>query len=128
MLVNRINFFNTTSRHICFTTMEMISNAKAPTLFKCIENVVRLYLPLGFQVEEILMDGEFEPMRPDLLGNNIHLNTCSESEHVGEVERVNWTIKERTQGIYNTVPFEKMPGRLVVEMVHRKREKINPYI
>ena len=49
---------------------------------------------------------------------HINLNVCSESEHVGEVERQNRTVKERVRGIYNTLPFQKMPGCLIAEMVY----------
>jgi hypothetical protein len=69
-------------------------------------------------VEFILMDNEFECMRADLASLGITLNTTARDEHVGEVERYIRTIKERTRCIYNSVPFHKMPMRMVVEMVY----------
>ena len=53
------------------------------------------------------MDKEFECLRKDLLDIQINQNTCSENEHVGKVEKLNWKIKERTRGIYNTLHFKK---------------------
>ena len=64
------------------------------------------------------MDGEFKCLRNDLLNNQIQLNVCSESEHVGEIERLNRTVKERVRGLFNTIPFKKLPSRLAVEMVY----------
>ena len=93
MSVNWIKFFNTTSRHTRFTTTEMIQNARQETLLKSIKNVVQLYKYCGFRIKELLMDGEFECLRGDLSAIQIELNTSSENEHVGKVERVNRTIK-----------------------------------
>ena len=53
--------------------------------------------------------------------DRINLNVCSNDEHVGEIERMIRTIKERARGIYNTlvaVGIKKLPGRLVVELIY----------
>ena len=46
----------------------------------------------------------------------VTLNDTSRDEHVGDVERFIRTIKERMRAIYNTLPFQKVPARLIVEM------------
>ena len=96
----------------------MIANAKQLTLLELVKHVAQVYHSRGFKIKELLMDGEFEYLREELPDMHINLNTSLENEHVGEVERVNRTIKEQTRGIYNTLPFQKLPGRLVVEMVY----------
>ena len=45
------------------------------------------------------------------------LNICSNDENVGDIERLNCTIKEQFRGVYNTLPFNKLPGRMIVELV-----------
>ena len=40
----------------------------------------------------------------------------SRDEHIGDIERYIRTVKERMQAIYNTLPYNKIPARLVVEM------------
>ena len=40
----------------------------------------------------------------------------SRDEHVGDIERYIRTVKECMRAIYNTLPFNKIPARLVVEM------------
>ena len=62
--------------------VEMISNAKAPTMLKSILKVARVYTSRGFGIKKLLMDGEFEFLCRDLLKNHVNLNICSESKHV----------------------------------------------
>ena len=37
-------------------------------------------------------------------------------EHVGDIERYIHTVKERMRAVYNTMPFNKVPAHLVIEM------------
>ena len=64
------------------------------------------------------MDNQFEPLRGDLSAEEIHLDVCSESEHVREIEFHNRTLKERTRSVVGVFPFERLPGWLIVELVH----------
>eukprot|EP00957_Ditylum_brightwellii_P178065 13563641-Ditylum_brightwellii.AAC.1 len=48
----------------------------------------------------------------------IHLNICSEDEHVHEIERMNRTIKERVHGTFNSPPIKRYPGKMIIEMVY----------
>ena len=63
-----------------------------------------------------LMDGEFGHLRGELGSLGVVLNEASRDEHVGEIERFIRTVKERMRAIYNTLPFQKIPARLVAEM------------
>jgi hypothetical protein len=72
----------------------------------------------GFRVQFILMDNEFECMRGDLANIGVSLNTTAQDEHVGDVERYIRTIKERTRCIHNSLPYQKMPVRMIAEMVY----------
>jgi hypothetical protein len=65
----------------------------------------------------MLMDGQFEPIRGDLADMQITLNTVSAGEHVPEIERYIRAVKERVRCIYNTLPFKRMPGKMIIEMV-----------
>ena len=62
------------------------------------------------------MDGEFVPLRRGLAELGICLNETSRDEHVGDIEWYIRTVKERMHAIYNTLPFQKIPARLVIEM------------
>eukprot|EP00957_Ditylum_brightwellii_P015780 1188814-Ditylum_brightwellii.AAC.1 len=64
------------------------------------------------------MDNQFECLRSRLTGKGIDLIICSKDEHIGDIERLNWTVQERVRAAYVTVPFKRMPGRMVVELLH----------
>jgi len=72
---------------------------------------MRLYVAGGFQVNSIHMDGQFEGARP-------WINITSRDEHVLEAERYIHTVKEQVRFIYNTLPFQKLPARMTVEMAY----------
>ena len=63
-----------------------------------------------------LMDGEFGHLRGELASMGVTLNETSRDEHVGDIKRYIWTVKEHIWAIYNTLPFNKIPAWLVVEM------------
>ena len=46
----------------------------------------------------------------------ITLNETSRDEHVGDIEQYIRTVKKGMRAVYNTMPFNKVPARLVIEM------------
>ena len=117
MFVNGIRFMITKSRHIKFTTIQFIPSAKENNLFESILETKQIYRRRGFDVNIILMDGQFECIRTQPSGAQITLNVCANNEHVHEVERMIRVVKERTRGVHATMPFNKMPGRMIIELV-----------
>jgi hypothetical protein len=110
-------FLVTRSRHIQFSTVETIPNRKPETVLKAFVNVHNIYRGRGFNITHLLFDGEYECLRGNMASLQITLNTASNDEHVPDIERFIRTLKERTRAIYNTLPFKKMPDRLIIEMV-----------
>ena len=104
------------SRSIKFGTIEAIPNNKSGVILKSVQAIIQIYRRNGFAVELALMDGEFAHLHGDLASMGVTLNDTSHDEHVGDVERFIRTIKERMRAIYNTLPFQKVPARLIVEM------------
>ena len=47
------------------------------------------------KITNILMDGQFAYIRGDLAELHINLNICSNDKKLGEIERLNRTVKER---------------------------------
>jgi hypothetical protein len=68
-------------------------------------------------LEIVKADGQFEPIRGALAELGITLNKCSREEYVPVAERRIRTLKERCCCICNTLPFTKLPGMLIVQMV-----------
>ena len=62
------------------------------------------------------MDGQFACIRGNLAEIQINLNICSNDEHVREIERLNRTVNEQVRWKYNALPFNKLPGRIIVDI------------
>jgi hypothetical protein len=118
MFVNKLPFFVTMSRNIKFSTAVLITDQKHETLMKSVRDVRNIYNKRGFQIESALMDGQFEGLTADLAEIGITLNTVARGQHVPEVERHIRTIKECARCVYNTMPFTKIPGRMIVELIY----------
>jgi hypothetical protein len=96
----------------------MLTSRQGTALSAAMKNVIRLYKERGFNVPFVVMDGKFEVIRGELSDLGVALNTTSNLEHVGDIERYICTVKERCRCIYDTLPFNNMPARLIVEMVY----------
>ena len=72
----------------------------------------------GFHIVEMQMDGQFIPLRGALTEMKITMNICSEAEHIGDIERLNRTVKERSRGVVTHLPYKKLPHWMVIELVH----------
>ena len=118
MYVNEQPMFTTISRNIRFGTSEALTSKGAKELLRAIDSVVKTYRQGGFVVRTMLLDNEFESLRGDLAARGIHLNGVAREEHVPEAERFVRTIKERTRATYSTLPFKRVPMRLIIEMVY----------
>ena len=127
MYVNKIPFLMSISRHIRFGTAQHIKNQQGTTIFNGRQAVHQIYLQRGFRIRNAFMDGQFEPLRGNLAELGILLNTASNDEHVPEIERQIRTVKERTRAIYCTLPFNKMPRRLIIVMVYAANYWLNMF-
>ena len=116
MYVNRVAMLVSISRNIKFGTIEAIPNNKLGVILKSMQAIIQIYRGNGFVIEVALMDGEFTHLRGELASIGVALNDTSRDEHVGDMERFIRTIKERMRAIYNMLPFQKVPARLIIEM------------
>eukprot|EP00536_Pseudo-nitzschia_multiseries_P014852 jgi/Psemu1/291686/fgenesh1_pg.776_\ len=96
MFVNKIWFFVTLSRHIQFSTVEMISNTKATTLAECMKGVQKRYYAVrGFSITTVTMNNkQSKPIQHQIEELGITPNFMINDEHVPEIERRIRTIKE----------------------------------
>ena len=85
------------------------------------------YMQRRFKVVMALVDGQFESLHGDIADLGIVLNTVSNDEHVPKIERYIRTVKERIQCVYNTLPFCKMPPRLVIKIVYASMFWLNVF-
>jgi hypothetical protein len=102
-------FLLTVAQRIKFVTAEHVPVRTGLSLSKHMKQVLDVYRRAGFRVRTILMDGEFEKLKPLL--PSVECNTTAAKEHVSEAERTIRTLKERTRGLLATLPFDNMPRR-----------------
>ncbi len=109
-------FLLTVARCLKFVTAEHVLVRTVRILSKHIKQVLEVYKRAGFIVRTILMDGEFEKIKPHL--PTVECNTTAAKEHVSEAERTIRTLKERTRGLMATLPFSHIPRRIKIEFVY----------
>jgi hypothetical protein len=109
-------FLLTVARRIKFVTAEHVPVRMATQLSKHLKRVLMVYGRAGFRVRTILMDGEFEKIKPHM--PTVECNTTAAKEHISEAERTIRTIKELTRGLLATLPFSNIPRRMKIEFVY----------
>ena len=62
MKVNKMPFLVTISYSIKFRTVAFLKNAKIATILLAIKDVRNIYMKLGFTLEFIEVEGQFEPL------------------------------------------------------------------
>jgi hypothetical protein len=76
--------------------------------------ILQFYSRGGFVVQTALMDQEFKAVRTTW--PQLPINTTAANEHIPEIERTVHTIKDRTCGVYSTLPFTKgIPKLMTIE-------------
>ena len=78
--------------------------------------MIKLYARGGYTIDLIMMDQEFEKLEGKL--GLIEINTTTACKHVGETERSNRTVQERSRAIGSTLPFSILPKQVVIHMVY----------
>eukprot|EP00804_Cyclotella_cryptica_P029617 CCRYP_019027-RA/>CCRYP_019027-RA protein AED:0.33 eAED:-0.47 QI:0/-1/0/1/-1/1/1/0/210 len=117
MFVNGIPFLLSSSRGVQLITVEYLPRRTGMIIGNKLTRVLQFYSRGGFVVQTALMDREFESVRATC--PQLPINTTAANEHVPEIERTVWTVKDRAQGVYNTLPFfEGLPKLMTIELIH----------
>jgi hypothetical protein len=109
-------FLLTVLQRIKFVTVEPVPVQTTTSLSKHLKQVLKVYGRAGFRVKTILMDGEFEKIKP--LMSTLECNMTVAKEHVSKAERTIRTLKEWTRGLLATLPFSNLPKPMKIEFVH----------
>ena len=117
--VNKIPFFITLSRKICFTTVTHLTNRKTATIFSAFKSIFMYYLQKGFQIVTVTADNEFAPLAELMyeLPGAPALNLTSANEHEPYIERRIRVVKERTRAVRHSLPFTQIPAKIITHMV-----------
>jgi len=125
--VNKIPFFATISDHIKFTTAEHINNQKLQQLIQASKHVQAIYDARGFEINSMLMDGKFVPLKHELASLGIVLNTTAANQHVPKIEQQIRVIKERVRATRHTLPFRVIPLTMLISMINTSVLWINAF-
>jgi hypothetical protein len=115
--LNKIPFFLTISRNICFTTVTHLKDRKRETIFKAYKAVHSIYLQRGFKITLVNLAGEFGPLQALIQELGTRANLASAHEHVPEAERRIRVVKERTRAIRYGLPFDRIPRLMTIHVV-----------
>ena len=96
VFVNKIPFFLTLSRKICFTAVNHLADQKVATIFKAFLKIYKFYLNRGFKITHVHADGKFAPLQAliQAMPDGPRVNLASANEHVPEIERRIRVVKE----------------------------------
>ena len=117
--VNKLPFFATLSRNICFTTVTHLANRTLKTIFQGFRGIYNYYYQRGFRITNVMADGEFAALQTLFteIFNAPNINLTAANEHEPFIERRIRVIKERVRALHHTLPFKTIPRKMVANMV-----------
>lgn len=118
MHLNGIPFAISISRALKLCTAEALVDQHSTTLLGSLKRVKMTYARRGFIMNQVAAGNESSCLDSQLSNAGISLNVFARDEHVLEVERHRRTLKDRCLLTYNTLPFKKLPARMLVELVY----------
>ena len=118
MFMMSMLFLLSYSRHIKFTTIELLDSREKEEIKKALATVHKTYKKAGFHVSSYIMNNEFEILRQYIEKNFLtHIEVCAANDHVLDAERRIWVVKKQVQSAYDVPPFKHVPLLLFVELV-----------
>ena len=108
----------TISKHIKFGTTGKLDSMVNKILVKHFKLVFGIYTNRGFRVKLVMDDNQFESLRGDIADLGANINVVSHDEHVPNIKRYIFTIKEHVRATHNMTPFKFIPPIFIVEMVY----------
>jgi hypothetical protein len=117
--VNKHIFFTTYSTKICFTTVTHLAHRTKANLWEALFATYKMYLLCGFRIVLIAGDHKFASISELVvqLPTAPKFDRAAASQHSGLIE---WNIrflKEKICSLHHSLPFEWVPGIMVVRMV-----------
>ncbi len=127
--VNGHILFMMYSRKICFTTVTHLINCKVSEVWDAMHKIYQMYMLPGFHIVELASDGEFAWIADQVasLPSNPVLDLAAASQHVGLIECNIRFLKEKTQLICHSLPFEYIPALMLVRMVLHSVQFMNSF-
>ena len=83
--------------------------------------IVKLYALGGFVICTVIMDGEFEKIKPEV---ELDVNISAAREHVGEIERYHKILKEQCRYVLSDIrpigsdAYQYLHKQIVIQLVY----------
>jgi hypothetical protein len=117
--VNKHVFFTTYSTKICFMMVPHIVSRHKEYMWEALHSMYKMYLLWGIRI--VVLSGDYEFAALSDLAANLptmpELNWASASQHCGLIEQNTRFLKKKIRSLYHSLPFEMVPGIMVVRMV-----------
>jgi hypothetical protein len=124
---NGVPYFVTLSLRICFLSVMHLQKQKIDTISRALKAMHNFYLQRSFQIVFIKGDGEFKPLDGMMfkLYGAPKIDLSSANEHVLEIERKIWVIKERVCVVVYSLPVNTLPPDVLVNAVLFVTKQLN---
>jgi hypothetical protein len=117
--VNKHVFFSTLSTKIVFITITHLTSRNKDVIWVALKTRYMMYLLCGFCIVVIKGDHKFAFIRDLVVGLSTlpRLDWAAASQHCGLIEHNIQFLKEKIRSLCHSLPFERVPGIMVVHMV-----------
>jgi hypothetical protein len=117
--MKKIPFLLTLSHTICFMAVNHLADRTVPQIFKDLKEMYQYCLQRGFHIMPVHADGEFTPLKTliESIPGGPMVNLASSNEHVPEIERQIWVVKERCRATRHRLPFQRIPKLMMIHIV-----------
>jgi hypothetical protein len=117
--VNKNPLFLTLSLNITFTAVNHLADRTVPQIFKAFKEIYQYYIQRGFYITVVHANGEFAPLKPliESIPDGPGVNLVSANDHVPEIDRRIWLVKERCRATRHSLPFERIPKIMTIHIV-----------
>jgi hypothetical protein len=116
---NKIPFFLTLSRKICFTAVNHLADRTVPHIFKAFKEMYQYHLHRGFHIKTVHADGEFTPLKPliESMPGGPMVDLASSNKHVPDIKRRIRVVKEHCWATRHSLPYEIIPKLMTIHIV-----------
>ena len=126
MYVNEHPYMTTISRALYYRTALPLPSRTSDSLYRALDQVLRMYNGNNFQIKRLICDGEFKPIFDPVKDEmDVTMKYTAPNEHVSEAERNNRTIQERVRATYHRLPYAAIPTTMMKILVAESARKLN---
>jgi hypothetical protein len=129
MYVNRIGFMTSIGYPLIFRKTVYTEDGKTETLYKCLDQILRIYNNGGFKINVINCDNGFRSML-DAVSDQLdcRMNYTNAQDHEPRIERNNRTIKNQVRLGLHRAAYKAIPRTMIKELVEGSTEKFNFFV